>query len=90
MGTPAAVVIDGGKQHLLAAQDELEKLGLDLPVVSIAKEEENIYVKGRAGPTQLPSGSGALNLIRRLRDEAHRFARTYHHLLHAKKTMGEG
>jgi len=86
---PDAVVIDGGRQHLLAAQDELEKLGLTLALVAIAKEQENIYLKGRSDAVQLPSDSRALNLIRRIRDEAHRFARKYHHLLHRKKTLGE-
>ena len=87
---PDAIIIDGGRQHLLAAQEELTALGLDPAIVSIAKEQENIYVKNREQAVRLPPGSGALNLIRRVRDEAHRFARAYHHLLHRKKTLGEG
>jgi excinuclease ABC subunit C len=84
---PDLIVIDGGKQHLRAAEDELEKLGLDLAVMSIAKEEENIYSKGKREPLHFPSDAPALNLVRRVRDEAHRFARKYHHLLHKKKTF---
>jgi excinuclease ABC subunit C len=84
---PELVLIDGGKQHLMAAQDELGKLGLDPDLIAIAKEEENIYLKGKDKPVKTGDSPG-LNLIRRVRDEAHRFARKYHHLLHKKKTLG--
>jgi excinuclease ABC subunit C len=84
---PDLILIDGGKQHLLAAQGELEKLGLDIPITAIAKVEENVYIKDKAGPIQMTEDTPALNLIRRIRDEAHRFCRKYHHLLRKKKIL---
>jgi len=84
---PDLVLIDGGKQHLLAAEDELRKLGLDLALISIAKKEENIYTKRGGRVLKMRTDSPGLNLIRRVRDEAHRFALKYHHLLHKKKTL---
>lgn len=86
---PDLVLIDGGRSHLTAAQEEIEKIGLDLPLASIAKVRENIYLKGLSRPIRLRQGAPALNLIRRLRDEAHRFALRYHHLLHRKKIIGK-
>lgn len=86
---PDLVLIDGGKAHLLAAYGEIKNIGLDLPIVSIAKEKENIYVLGRAIPIRLKSDTPALNLIRRVRDEAHRFAVAYHHVLRRKKVIGK-
>jgi excinuclease ABC subunit C len=85
---PDLVLIDGGRGHLLAAAEEIKELGIRLSLVSIAKEEENIYIADRALPIKLKEGSGALNLLRRIRDEAHRFALKYHHLLHSKKVIG--
>lgn len=85
---PDLILIDGGKAHLSVARKELAALGLNLPIASIAKERENIYTKGRLGPIKLKSDTPALNLIRRVRDEAHRFAVSYHHLLHRKKILG--
>jgi len=84
---PDLVLIDGGKQHFLAAEDELKKLGLDLALISIAKKEENIYTKHGCGVLKMRSDSPGLNLIRRVRDEAHRFALKYHHLLHKKAIL---
>lgn len=86
---PDLILIDGGRLHLLTAQGELEKLGLDLALLSIAKEKENIYIKQRAKPIKLTSDTPALNLIRRIRDEAHRFAISYHHILRRKKVIGK-
>jgi excinuclease ABC subunit C len=86
---PDLVLIDGGKSHLLTADKEIKKLGISLALASIAKEKENIYVLGKARPVRLDEGAPALNLIRRIRDEAHRFARAYHHLLRRKKIIGK-
>ncbi len=86
---PDLVLIDGGKQHLLAAQDELKKLNLDLSLMSIAKDQEHVYVKGEVSPISFSGDTPALNLIRRVRDEAHRFARKYHHLLHKKAVFSD-
>ena len=85
---PDVVLIDGGKGHLLAAEGVLKDLGARIPCMSIAKEKENIYISGRELAVTLREGSLALNLIRRVRDEAHRFARAYHHLLRRKKIIG--
>jgi excinuclease ABC subunit C len=85
---PDLILIDGGKGHLLAAGGVLKELGLILPLVSIAKDRENIYTDKRRSPLHLKEGSLALNLIRRIRDEAHRFALSYHHVLRRKKTIG--
>jgi excinuclease ABC subunit C len=84
---PDLVLIDGGKQHLLAAQEELRELKLKIPVMAIAKAEENIYLKNKAEPIIMAEDTPALNLIRRIRDEAHRFCRKYHHLLRKKQLL---
>jgi len=86
---PDLILIDGGKAHLLTAQRELEKLGLSVPLVSIAKEQENIYTKDKIMPIKLKWDTPALNLIRRVRDETHRFAVSYHHILRRKKIIGK-
>jgi excinuclease ABC subunit C len=85
---PDLIIIDGGKGHLLTAARQLQRLGLSIPLSSIAKKEENIYIFGKAGLIQLRSDIPALNLIRRIRDEAHRFAVSYHRLLRRKKIIG--
>lgn len=86
---PDLIIVDGGKGQLSAACRELQRLGLhDLPIIGLAKEREEIYRPGRALPLQLPMDSGALRLLQRIRDEAHRFANAYHQLL-MKKRVGE-
>lgn len=85
---PDLILIDGGRAHLLAGQRELMKLGLKAPLVSIAKEEENIYTTARIKPLRLSHDTPALNLIRRVRNEAHRFALSYHHILRRKMLIG--
>jgi excinuclease ABC subunit C len=86
---PDLIIVDGGKGQLSAACKELQRLGLhQLPIIGLAKEHEDIYRPGRALPLRLPEDSGALRLLQRIRDEAHRFANTYHQLL-MKKRIGE-
>jgi excinuclease ABC subunit C len=86
---PDLIIVDGGKGQLSSACRELQRLGLhDLPIIGLAKEREEIYRPGRALPLQLPMDSGALRLLQRIRDEAHRFANAYHQLL-MKKRVGE-
>jgi excinuclease ABC subunit C len=86
---PDLIIVDGGKGQLSSACRELQRLGLhDLPIIGLAKEYEEIYRPGRALPLVLPPDSGALRLLQRIRDEAHRFANTYHQLL-MKKRIGE-
>jgi len=83
---PDLIIVDGGKGQLSAACRELQRLGLhDLPIIGLAKEREEIYRPGRALPLQLPTDSPALRLLQRIRDEAHRFANTYHQLLMKKR-----
>jgi len=88
LSRPDLILIDGGKGHLSTAAGEIGRLGLKIPLVSIAKDQENIYTKNFKNPIRLNSDTPALNLIRRIRDEAHRFAIKYHHLLHRKKIIG--
>ncbi len=86
---PDLIIVDGGKGQLSSACKELQRLGLhELPIIGLAKEFEEIYRPGRALPLQLPADSGALRLLQRIRDEAHRFANGYHQLL-MKKRIGE-
>jgi len=83
---PDLIIVDGGKGQLSSACRELQRLGLhDLMIIGLAKEHEEIYRPGRALPLQLPPGSGALQLLQRIRDEAHRFANAYHQLLLKKR-----
>ena len=83
---PDLIIVDGGKGQLSSACRELQRLGLhDLPIIGLAKEHEEIYRPGYAMPMQLPADSGALHLLQRIRDEAHRFANAYHQLLLKKR-----
>ena len=81
--------MDGGKGQLSMAVAELNRLGLgDLPVVGLAKEHEEIYRPGVSDPVVIPHDRGALKLMQRIRDEAHRFANGYHQIL-MKRRIGE-
>lgn len=83
---PDLILIDGGKGHLAIALDELKRLGLDnIPAIGIAKEFEHIYTKDKKEPILLPKESKALHLLQRIRDEAHRFAISYHKMLLSKR-----
>ncbi len=85
---PDLVVIDGGKGQLSAAKEVLDETGYhDLAVVGLAKEREEIFLPDREEPVMLPTTSPALYLMQRLRDEAHRFAITYHRSLRAKAAI---
>lgn len=85
---PDLVVIDGGKGQLSAAQDAMTRLGLgELPIISLAKREEEIFLPGRAESLRLPRRSIALRLLQQARDEAHRFALTYQRLRRSKRTV---
>jgi excinuclease ABC subunit C len=79
---PNLIIVDGGKGQLGSAKRELDALGLhDLPVIGLAKEREEIYRPGISTPLLLDHNTGALRLLQRIRDEAHRFANGYHQLL---------
>ncbi len=84
---PDVILIDGGKGHLSAVQKAMEEIRLELPLLSIAKQHEIIFSLSREAPVILPPTSPALQMIRHLRDEAHRFAITYHRLLHRREAM---
>jgi len=75
---PDLILIDGGPGQLNAALQALEELGLVIPICSIAKREELIYLPNKTHPVALPKKSKALQLLQKCRDEAHRFAITYH------------
>ncbi len=82
---PDLVVIDGGLGQVNVARAVLDSLGLqDMPVIGLAKEREEVFLPGVGQPFILPANSKALYLLQRLRDEAHRFAITYHRKLRAK------
>lgn len=79
---PDLVIVDGGRGQLSSACAELRRLGLrGQPVIGLAKEREEVYFPGDPQPLQLPEGSGALHILQRIRDEAHRVANGYHRLL---------
>jgi len=79
---PDLVIVDGGKGQLGMAVRELNRLGLhDLPVIGLAKQREEIFRPGESEPIVIPHDRGALKLLQRIRDEAHRFANGYHQLL---------
>lgn len=85
---PALVVIDGGKGQLSSALEVIRGLGLhELPVIGLAKREEEIFVEGSSESILLDKESASLHLIQRIRDEAHRFAITYHRKLRAKRNL---
>lgn len=86
---PDLILVDGGKGHLAVAQKELLTLGLEVPLVSIAKEDENVYTNRKSHPIRFSIERPALNFIRRIRDEAHRFAVSYHQVLRRKKILGK-
>ncbi len=83
---PDILLIDGGKGQLNAARDAFAVLGVEPPcLISLAKREEEIYRSGEAEPLRLSRHAAALRLLQYVRDEAHRFAQHYHHLLRRKK-----
>ena len=83
---PDLVLIDGGKGQLKAALQVRDELGLIIPFIALAERREEIYLEGRSDPVILPLDSPGLLLLRRIRDEAHRFAITYHRTLRGKTT----
>ena len=84
---PQLLLVDGGKGQLSVAVRVLENLGLadEIPVASLAKRFEEVYLPGQSDPVRLPRQSEALYLLQRIRDEAHRFAITYHRDLRGKR-----
>jgi len=83
---PDLVLIDGGKGQLNAALELRQELGLDsIPIASLAKENEEVFIPGDRKPVYIPKDSPALHILQRARDEAHRFAISYHRRLRRKE-----
>lgn len=81
---PDLLILDGGKPQLTAAMEQLGELGLNIPMAGLAKSDEELFVPWDDMPVVLPSGSASLYLVKRVRDEAHRFAITFHRELRGK------
>lgn len=86
---PQLLLVDGGKGQLAVAERVVRSLGLEseIPVASLAKRFEEVYVPGRPDPVDVPRGSEALFMLQRIRDEAHRFANTFHREVRAKRMV---
>jgi excinuclease ABC subunit C len=84
---PSLVVVDGGRGQLGVAMDVLERAGLDIPAIGLAKRLEEVYLPGQPEPLMIPRGSEALFVLQHLRDEAHRFAITYHRKKRARRAL---
>ncbi|MBW3622571.1 MAG: excinuclease ABC subunit UvrC [Armatimonadetes bacterium] len=84
---PDLIVIDGGKGQLSAAGMVMEELGVQLPMIGLAKREEEVFVPGQSDPVDLPKHSPGNHMLQRIRDEAHRFALTYHRTLRGKQAV---
>lgn len=87
---PDILLIDGGKGQLNAAMAAMNAIGVTPPfTISLAKQEEEVYVPGEPEPRRLSRHSFGLRLLQYVRDESHRFAQSYHHVLRRKSTLGE-
>ena len=84
---PDLVVIDGGKGQLSAAAMQLKLLNVNLPIIGLAKREEEIFMPQRRTPIKLSKDSLGLQLLQRIRDEAHRFAISYQRKLRGKELL---
>ena len=84
---PSLILVDGGAGQLSRAVQVLDELDLDIPVAGLAKRMEEVYLPGRAATVRIPRGEEALYLLQRVRDEAHRFAITYHRKLRGKRMV---
>lgn len=84
---PQLLLVDGGKGQLAVAVDVVRSLGLEdeIPVAALAKRFEEVFVPGRGDPVAIPRGSEAMFMLQRIRDEAHRFANTFHRELRDKR-----
>ncbi|MHC4482239.1 MAG: UvrB/UvrC motif-containing protein [Planctomycetota bacterium] len=87
---PDLVLIDGGLGHLHAAEEAFKEMKAPIPkIASITKKEEQIFLRGSSKPLKLPAHSPARKLLQYVRDEAHRFAQHYHHILRSKKLLNK-
>jgi excinuclease ABC subunit C len=87
---PDVILIDGGLGQLHAAMDVFKTMDVKPPmVISLAKKEELVYIQARSEPIRLPRNNAGLRLLQYIRDEAHRFAQHYHHILRRKSLLDE-
>ena len=85
---PDLIVIDGGKGQLSSAMESLTVLGLEgRPMIGLAKRLEDVFLPGKSDPESIPKTSSGLRLLQQVRDEAHRFAITFHRTLRSKRTL---
>jgi excinuclease ABC subunit C len=84
---PSLVVVDGGRGQLNVALAVIDELGVDVPAVGLAKRLEEVYLPGQPEPLQIPRGSEALFVLQHVRDEAHRFAITYHRTKRERRAL---
>ena len=84
---PDLIIVDGGKGQVNTAFQALSTLGISIPLIGLAKRIEEIFLPHTRDPFNLPKTSPALKLVQQLRDEAHRFAITYHRKLKSKNTI---
>lgn len=86
-GFPDLVLVDGGPGQVSVAVRELDNLGLEIPLIGLAKKNEEIYFPGSIQPMILPKDNTGLHLLQKIRDEAHRFCRAYHFILRKKRII---
>jgi excinuclease ABC subunit C len=84
---PSLILIDGGPGQLGRAEKVLDELDLDIPAIGLAKRMEEVYLPGQPDPIRIPRDAEALYLLQQIRDEAHRFAITYHRALRSKSMV---
>ncbi len=84
---PSLVLVDGGAGQLGRAVKVLDELGIDIPAIGLAKRMEEVYLPGQPDPVRIPRDAEALYLLQQVRDEAHRFAITYHRQLRSKSMV---
>ncbi len=86
---PQLLLVDGGKGQLGVAMEVIAELGLtdEIPVASLAKKFEEVYIPGQQEPVRIPRGTEGLFMLQRIRDEAHRFANTFHRELRGKRMV---
>jgi excinuclease ABC subunit C len=82
---PSLILIDGGKGQLNAALKVIRELGVSIPLASLAKENEDVFIPNRSSPIDISKDSSAIHILQSARDEAHRFAINYHRKLRQKK-----
>ncbi|MFN0158056.1 MAG: excinuclease ABC subunit UvrC [Bacteroidota bacterium] len=84
---PDLIMVDGGKGQLSSAVEVLTKLGIDQPIIGLAKRLEEVFLPDKSEPEMIPKTSSGLRLLQQIRDEAHRFAITFHRTLRSKRTL---